>query len=184
MTTKKTFSREGIVYFDASFGNRRVEVFRFIVGEDGEVALGKVDTPLPVAKPPPKVKVAQIKMVAMKAKKASKRTNTMKVMKKTKAVKKVPKVMKRATTVAKGKKARLQVWIGKKTKTVGGLRKEQLVKSRKGKIVPKSRSEKGRASKWSKATKMAYQSKGYSGFKPIKKGTSFYERAKEVLKDM
>merc|ERR1712151_1136925 len=112
--------------------------------------------------------------MAMKTMKALKKTKKLKVMKKPNAVvKKVMKVMKRATIVAKGKKARVQVWTGKKAKTVGGLRKEQLIKSRKGKIVPKSRSEKGRTSKWSKATKVAYQSKGYSGFKPIKKGTSF-----------
>merc|ERR1719498_826246 len=98
--------------------------------------------------------------------------------------KKVMKVMKKVSVVAKGKKAKVAVWRGKKLKTSGGLKKEDLVKSSKRKIVSASRSQQGKKSKWSKATAKARAIKGYTGFKPIKKGTSFYEKAKEVMADM
>jgi hypothetical protein len=177
---EEDISREGIVYFDSSFGSRRVEVFRFTVDEQGEISIGKVGLPLPAAKPAPEISRPMTAIKAMKAmkvvmKKASKAMKVKKVMK---------KVTRKASIIAKGKKARVQVWRGKKVKTTGGLKKDQLVKSRKKKIVSKKRSEKGRESKWSRATQKAYKVKGYSGFKPIKKGTSFYEKAKEVMKDM
>merc|ERR1712070_876022 len=89
---------------------------------------------------------------------------------------KVMKVMKvkKASIIAKGKKV----------KTSGGLKKEDLVKSSKKKIVSAMRSKLGKKSKWSKATAKARILKGYVGFKPIKKGTSFYEKAKEIMAEM
>merc|ERR1719253_933619 len=110
-----------------------------------------------------------------------------KVMKKAmkKVMKKMEKVMK-VTTVAKGKKAKVQVYKGLKgkIKTKGGLKKEDLVKSKKGKIVSAKRSKHGKESKWAKATAKARAIKGYIGFKAIKKGSSFYEKAKEVMSEM
>merc|ERR1711904_317106 len=100
-----------------------------------------------------------------------------------KPIMKVMKVMK-SSQVATGKKAKVQVWKGQKVKTKGGLKKDDLVKSKTGKIVSKKVSERSKHSKWSKATKQAYQVKGYSGFKAIKKGTSFYEKAKEMMGSM
>merc|ERR1711904_525098 len=100
-----------------------------------------------------------------------------------KPIMKVMKVMK-SSKVAIGKKAKLQVWKGQKVKTKGGLKKDDLVKSKTGRIVSKKASEKSKQSKWSKATKQAYQVKCYSGFKAIKKGTSFYEKAKEMMGSM
>merc|ERR1712204_77567 len=98
-------------------------------------------------------------------------------------VKKVMKAMK-VSTIAKGKKANLQVWQGKRLKTKGGLKKADLVKSKGRKVVSAKRSEQGEQSKWSKATAKARAVKGYTGFKAIKKGTSFYEKAKELMADM
>merc|ERR1712100_584416 len=97
------------------------------------------------------------------------RPGAMKVMKAMKAMK--------VSTIAKGKKAKVAVWQGKKLKTSGGLTKENLVKSSKKKIVSAMRSAQGKKSKWSKATAKARILKGYSGFRPIKKGTSFYQKA-------
>merc|ERR1712232_896223 len=73
----------------------------------------------------------------------------------------------KVSVVARGKKAMVKVWKGQKLKTQGGLKKGDLVKSRKGKIVSRKRSESSRASKWSKATAKAYALKGYTGFKPV-----------------
>merc|ERR1719201_2295250 len=100
-------------------------------------------------------------------------------------MKKVIKVaMKRTSTIAKGKKAKVEIWQGKKIKTKKGLKKDDLMKNKVGKIVSKRRSQHGKESKWSKATAKARAAKGYTGFKAIKKGTSFYDKAKEYLAEM
>jgi len=145
----------------------RVEVFRFTVdGPFNYCKMGRVGDPLPTPKPGPVI-------TAMRRARPA-------------AMKKVMKVMKamKVSTIAKGKKAKLAVWQGKKMKTTGGLKKDDLIKSRANKIVSASRSQQGKSSKWSKATAKARSIKGYTGFKPIKKGTSFYEKAKEVMAEM
>lgn len=96
-----------------------------------------------------------------------------------KAVKKV-----RVSSIAKGKKAKVAVWRGKKSKTKSGLRKEDLVISKSRKVVSAKKSELGKKSKWAKATAKARAEKGYKGFKPIKRGTSFYDKAKEIMSDL
>merc|ERR1711907_711613 len=78
---------------------------------------------------------------------------------------------------AKGKKAKVQVWRGKKVKTSTGLTKADLVKSKSRKIVSVKKSEIGKKSKWARATAKARAEKGYQGFKAIKRGTSFYDKA-------
>merc|ERR1719454_606824 len=108
-------------------------------------------------------------------------------MKKKKVMKVMKKVMKKKpmklSKVAKGKKAKVQVYKGLKgkVKTKGGLKKEDLIKTKKGKIVSAKKSKQGAESKWAKARKKAYQNKGYSGFKAIKRGGSFYAEAKKVM---
>merc|ERR1711959_36734 len=94
------------------------------------------------------------------------------------------KAMKKVSAIAKGKKAKVQVWRGKKTKTKTGLTKDDLVKSKSKKIVSAKKSELGKKSKWAKATAKARAEKGYKGFKPIKRGTSFYDKAKEIMSDL
>jgi hypothetical protein len=64
---EEDISREGIVYFDSSFGSRRVEVFRFTVDELGEISIGKVGLPLPAAKPAPEISRPMTAIKAMKA---------------------------------------------------------------------------------------------------------------------
>lgn len=163
-------SREGEVENDTD--QRRVEVFRFTVDDDGEISMGRPGSPLPAAKPGPA-------LMGGGGRQAMRRAPTaMRVMKV-----KVMKAMK-VSTIAKGKKAILKVWQGKKLKTKGGLKKEDLVKSKGRKIVSAKKSEQGKKSKWAKATAKARTVKGYTGFKAIKKGSSFYEKAKELMADM
>merc|ERR1712118_340684 len=118
----------------------------------------------------------------------------MKVMKKAMKKKAMKKVMKKAmkkkvmrvSKVAKGKKAKVQVYKGLKgkVKTVGGLKKDDLTKSKKGKIVSAKRSKAGKESKWAKATAKARAAKGYTAFRSLKKGGSFYEKASEFMREM
>ena len=59
------------------------------------------------------------------------------------------------------------VFEGRKMKTVGGLKKENLVKNKNGKIVSKKASAKGKASKWIKAVTKARASLKIKGFAPV-----------------
>merc|ERR1712151_1184986 len=96
-----------------------------------------------------------------------------------------PKAMSRKSTIAKGKKSKVEVFKGTKLKTKGGLKKEDLMRSRsQKKIVSVRASRAGKDSKWARATAKARAIKGYTGFKAIKKGSSFYEKAKEILAQM
>merc|ERR1719291_562623 len=89
------------------------------------------------------------------------------------------------STIAKGKKGKAQVFKGTKLKTQGGLKKQDLMRSRsQKKIVSVRASRAGRESKWAKATAKARAIKGYTGFKAIKKGSSFYEKAKQLMAQM
>jgi len=162
---EEDLSREGALESEA--GKRSVECFRFTVDGDGEITMGDVKTPLPAPNAAP---------MSARPMKAVKSMKVMKVLKKTKKV----------STVAKGKKSKVQVFKGLKgkLKTKGGLKKEDLMKSKGGKIVSARASKAGKESKWAKATAKARAIKGYTGFKAIKKGGSFYEKAKEVLSEM
>merc|ERR1719382_656768 len=95
-------------------------------------------------------------------------------MKPTKAKKRVSKV---------GTKA--QVLAGKKERTKWGLRKEHLLKSKGGKVVTKRKSTAGKKafeqnlSKWILACSRARGELGLTGFVPVKRGTAFYNKARE-----
>merc|ERR1719330_1941747 len=127
--------------------------------------MGRVGTPMPAPKSAP--------AMGTRAKAKAKAEVAMKPMKPMKVIK-----------VAVGKKAKVQVYKGARLKTKSGLKKEDLVKSRGNKVVSAKKSQQGKASKWAKATIQARAAKGYTGFKPIKKGTSFYDKAKELMADM
>lgn len=148
--------------------NTSINVFTFTVDGDADVTLsGDADTPAA-----PKAKVAMKAMAAMRA------MVLIKAMAKAKP-KRAP--MKKVSQIAKGKKRYVQIYRGLKIKTTKGLRKDDLVKSKGRKIVSAKKSALGKDSKWAKATARARAEKGYVGFKAIKKGTSFYEKAKEIL---
>merc|ERR1719323_818371 len=123
----------------------------------------------------------------------------MKAAMKGKAVKatKAPKAMKakkvkKVSAIAKGKRAKLAVFSGKKAKTVGGLTKATLTKSKTGKIVSKSRSagcKKRFASsalkKWCDATRQARKQLGIKGFCAVggktAQGKALYAKVKSIL---
>merc|ERR1712099_163214 len=104
------------------------------------------------------------------------------------AMKKVKKV----SIIAKGKLAKIAVFKGKKAKTVGGLTKETLVKSKRGKIVSKSKSASAKKAfkesalkKWSDACQKARKQLGIKGFCAVNgktpQGKALYAKIKAIL---
>merc|ERR1711871_585449 len=76
-----------------------------------------------------------------------------------KVIKKImKKPRKKVSVIAKGKKAKVQVWKGTKLKTSKGLTKKDLVKSKEGKIVSLRRSEHGKKNK-KRVTRASSQSR-------------------------
>lgn len=117
---------------------------------------------------PPEMKAAQPKK-AMKIKLAKPGKAVMKVMKKAMKKKAMKKAMKKkkVTIIAKGKLARRQVFSGKKVKTMGGIRATDLIKNRKGKLVTKKASEKGKKNAWAITTQKARKELALTGFVPV-----------------
>merc|ERR1712174_127061 len=122
-------------------------------------------------------------MKAMKA--ASMKAASMKSMG---AMKKVKKV----SIVAKGKRAKAAVFSGKKEKTVGGLTKATLTKSKSGKIVSKAASAASKKNwaqsalkKWCDACKQARKQLNVKGFVAVggksAQGKALYAKVKSIL---
>merc|ERR1719336_1557228 len=123
-------------------------------------------------------------MKGMKAAKAAMKT----AMKAMKAMKKVKKV----SAIARGKYAKAAVFNGRKAKTVGGLTKDTLIKSKSGKIVSKAASARGKKAfatsalkKWGVATMQARKALGITGFCPVggktARGKALYAKTKAIL---
>merc|ERR1711972_113208 len=107
---------------------------------------------------------------------------------KAKAMKKVKKV----NIIAKGRAAKAAVFSGRKAKTVGGLTKAKLIKSKAGKIVSKAASASAKKNwaksplkKWGDACKQARKQLGVTGFCAVggktAKGKALYAKAKAIL---
>merc|ERR1712216_442939 len=103
---------------------------------------------------------------------------------------KVQKVMKskRVPFIAKGPRAKAVVFrgLGSTTKTSGGFKKGDLMKSKTGKIVTKKSHAAGkRAFKnikaWSSAFTQARKDLNIKGFVAVKKGTPLYKATKAIL---
>merc|ERR1739844_224929 len=118
----------------------------------------------------------------------------MKGMKTTAAMKAAMKAMgvKKVSAIARGKYARAAVFKGKKAKTVGGLTKDTLIKSKSGKIVSKAASARGKKryagsalKKWGDAVKAARKQLGISGFCAVggktAQGKALYAKAKSIV---
>merc|ERR1719214_269869 len=106
-----------------------------------------------------------MKMKSMaKAMKAKPMKSMAKKIMKAKSMKK--KAMKKSI-IAKGRMAKFLVFSGKKVKTVGGLKKESLTKSKSGKIVSKKASLKGKKNKWIAAVTKARSALKVKGFAVI-----------------
>merc|ERR1719168_1360 len=105
-----------------------------------------------------------------------------------KAMKKVKKV----SIIARGKRAKVAVFKGKKEKTVGGLTKATLTKSKSGKIVSMAASARAKKNwaqsalkKWCDAVKQARKQLGVKGFCAVggktAQGKALYAKAKSIL---
>merc|ERR1719365_235491 len=91
----------------------------------------------------------------------------MKSMKKSmKAKKTMKKRAMKKSIIAKGKRAKSSVFRGTKVKTSSGLKKSDLVKNKRGKVVSKKKSAFGQKNKWAAAFKKARKDLGIRGFCP------------------
>merc|ERR1711898_69999 len=80
---------------------------------------------------------------------------------------------KKVSIIAKGKYARSVVFRGNKTKTPGGLKKTDLMKSKTGKIVSKKANANGKKAYahikgWTTAVQKARKALGVKGFQAVK----------------
>merc|ERR1719346_172503 len=120
------------------------------------------------------------------------KTRGMKVMKVAmKSMKKAMKV-KRTSTIARGKLAKVLVCRGSKQKPGGGLTKDTLTKNKTGKIVSKSKSAQGRKKwansalkRWIDAVKQARKELKVTGFCAVNgktaTGKAVYAKAKAIF---
>merc|ERR1712192_192149 len=108
----------------------------------------------------------------------------MKSMKKSGMKKK--KVAKRVSKIAKGKLARSAVFKGLKEKTYTGLKKGDLMKSKRGKIVTKKASAMGKKNKFMLAVIAARKALGIKGFQlcggKTAKGQQLLAKARALYK--
>merc|ERR1719245_872083 len=77
---------------------------------------------------------------------------------------------KRVSTIAKGRMSKVMVFKGSKVRTVGGLKKSDLVKNKHGRVVSKKRSQQaksGKASKWIAAVAKARAALKIKGFAAV-----------------
>jgi len=125
----------------------------------------------------------------MRPRKTKKKTLVMKaVLKKKNVMKKKKKTMKkkamRVSKIAHGRYMYSQVFSGAKEKTPGGLKKTDIMLNKRGKVVSKRKSARGKVSyrnisAWHKAFMQARKVLGIDGFQPVKKGTEFYIKTRE-----
>jgi len=99
---------------------------------------------------------------------------------------------KKVSIIARGKRAKSAVFSGRKQKTTSGLKMQDLIRTKTGKIVSKKASEvrkklnKGsRFEKWVKSVKEARKELGITGFMIIggsnPAGKALYAKAKELF---
>merc|ERR1719296_26877 len=102
------------------------------------------------------------------------------------------KKVKKVSIIARGKLAKVAVFKGKKARTVGGLTKDTLTKSKSGKIVSKAASARAKKAfaksplkKWCDACKQARKELGVKGFCAVggktAQGKALYAKVKSIL---
>merc|ERR1712083_240251 len=100
--------------------------------------------------------------------------------------------VKKVSVIAKGKHARAAVFKGSKAKTASGMTKDALTKSKRGRIVSKKRSARGKKNwegsalkKWIDACKQARKQLGVTGFCAVggktAQGKALYAKTKSIL---
>merc|ERR1719321_2380899 len=96
---------------------------------------------------------------------------------------------KRVSVVAKGVRARAQVFAGRKQKTVSGLTRTSLIKNKRGKIVSKASAAAGKKKYsnikgWTEACQKARNALQVTGFCPVggksAQGKALYAKAKAI----
>merc|ERR1712050_537867 len=108
------------------------------------------------------------------------------------AMKKAMKKVKKVSVIARGRAAKAAVFNGRKVKTVGGLTKATLVKSKSGKIVSKAASARATKNwagsalkKWCDACKQERKALGIKGFCAVggktAQGKALYAKTKAIL---
>merc|ERR1712190_196371 len=99
---------------------------------------------------------------------------------------------KKVSNIARGKLARAAVFRGSKAKTASGMTKERLERNKRGKIVSKKASARGKKNwansalkKWIDACKQARKQLGVQGFCAVggktAQGKALYAKAKSIL---
>merc|ERR1711862_275202 len=102
------------------------------------------------------------------------------------------KKAKRVSKIAKGSRARAAVFHGTKERTTGGLHKNELTKSKSGKIVSKAASARakkqfatGPLKRWMEAVRQARKTLQIKGFCPVggktAQGKALYAKVKSIL---
>merc|ERR1711976_345135 len=95
---------------------------------------------------------------------------------------KAMKAMKEMKAKVRGKKS--QVLKGTRTKTMGGLTKEKLMKNKRGKVVSRKASQRAKNSPWMKACAAARKALGITGFAVVggktPEGKALYAKAKSL----
>ena len=123
----------------------------------------------------------------MKAAKKAMKSMKKRSMKKSSGMKR--RAMRKKKVSIRGKK--WQVFSGKKVKTIGGLKKTDLVKSKSGKVVSKKMSQRGKRvfkniSGWTKAVQNARKALGVKGFCTVggksSKGQALLKKARSFYK--
>jgi hypothetical protein len=170
--------------------NTRTKKQRTIRRSFGDSSEAAPRAPMKRAMKAARVKVAPAKAPALRGKSASavRSTKVIKAMKKAKTARKAMKVMKAMKAMKKKLSkvgSRRSVFAGKKVKTKTGLKKEQLVKSKSGKICSSKKVAHGHKhfkniEKWVNAMKTARKELGLTGFVAVKKGTAYYDKTKAL----
>merc|ERR1719361_993911 len=102
------------------------------------------------------------------------------------------KAMKKSV-IAKGRGAKSRVFRGNKARTVGGLKKSDLIRNKQGKVVSKKGSAAGKRryqknglGKWTKAVQGARKALGIKGFQVVggktTKGQALLKKARSLFK--
>ena len=106
---------------------------------------------------------------------------------KARAAMRAMKAKKRVSKIAMGKLSRAVVFRGNKERTTGGLKKTDLMKNKRGKIVSRKQNARGKKSYaaikgWTMAVQKARKLLKVKGFVAVRKGTPLYTKAKEFYK--
>ena len=121
---------------------------------------------------------------AMKAAKKAMKARSMK-----KAMKSMKRRAMKVSIVATNKLAKLSVFRGKKVRTSGGLKKNDLIKNKNGKVVSKKASlssKKGKSAKWCAALVKGRKALGINGFQAIggksAKGQALLKKVRSIYR--